>query len=275
MCKKSNFIFLRLISALSPDYPSWWRYSQLTCGSCHFPLELWCQRGLALGQWATPVSFLSLYVRSFRLNNCPGPSGQPLCTEMLACSAGPWGLGDVIESCLPAQPTWTCLLWVVDTPPLLSDFLNWLCHLNMALSSPFDQVLIVVRSLSHVQLFANPWITTHQASLSFTLSWSLLKLMSVESVMPSSHLIFCCPLLLLPSIFPSIKTFSSVLVLCIRWPKYWTFSFSISPPNEYTELISFKIDSFDLLAVQGIHKSLLQHHSSKASVLQLSAFFIV
>ena len=185
------------------------------------------------------------------------------------------GHGDLVMSLSPA-----CLhnslghVYFGLLTPLLSDFLNWLCHLNMALSSLFNQVLIVVRSLSHVKLFVNSWITTHQASLSFTLSWSLLKLMSVESVMPCNHLIFCFPLLL-PSIFPSIKTFSSVLVLHIRWPKYWSFSFSISPPNEYTELISFKIDSFDLLAVQGTHKSLLRHHSSKASVLQLSAFFIV
>ena len=162
------------------------------------------------------MSFLSLYVRSFRLNNCPGPSGQPLCTEMLACSAGPWELGDVTESCLPAQPTPTCLLWVVDTPLLLSDFLNWLCHPHMALSSLFDQVLVVVGSLSHVQLFANPWITAHQASLSFTLSWSLLRLMSVESTMPSNHLILLCPLLFLPSVFPSISVFSSASTLHIR-----------------------------------------------------------
>ena len=104
-------------------------------------------------------------------------------------------------------------------------------------------------------------------------SWSLLKLMSIESVMPSNHLIFCCPLLLLPSIFPSIRVFSKESVLCIRWPKYWSFIFSISPSNEYSGLISFKIDWLDLLAVQGTLKSLLQHHSSKASSLQCSAFF--
>ena len=114
-----------------------------------------------------------------------------------------------------------------------------------------------------------------QASLSFTISRNLLKLMTIESVMPSNHLILCCPLLLLPSIFPSIRVFSDESALCIRGPKYWSFSFSISPSNEYSGLISFRIDWFDLLAVQGTLKSLLQHHSSKASFLHLSAFFMV
>ena len=112
-----------------------------------------------------------------------------------------------------------------------------------------------------------------QGSLSITNSRSLLKLMSIESVMPSNHIILCCPLLLLPSIFPSIKVFSNESVLRTRWPKYWSFSFSISPSNEYSGLITFKTDWFDFLAVQGILKSLLQHHSSKASILQWSAFF--
>ena len=123
-------------------------------------------------------------------------------------------------------------------------------------------------------LFVIPWTTAHQASLSFTTSWSLLKLMSTELVMPSDHLILCHPLLLLPSVFPRIRIFSNKLVLCIRYPKYWNFSFSTSPCNEYSELISFRIDWFDLLAVQGTLKSLLQHHSSKASVLRRSAFFM-
>ena len=119
-----------------------------------------------------------------------------------------------------------------------------------------------------------PWTAALQASLSITNSRSLLKLMSIESVMPSSHLILFCPLLLLPSVFPSIRVFSSESVLCIRWPKYWSFSFSISPSNEYSGLISFRIDWFDLLEVQGTLKSLLQHHSSKASILWHSAFFM-
>ena len=122
-----------------------------------------------------------------------------------------------------------------------------------------------VQLLSCVQLFATPWTAACQYSLSMTTSWSLLKLMSIESVMPSNHLILCCPLLLPPSIFPSISVFSNESALYIMWPKYWSFSFSVSPSNEYSGLISFKIDSSDLLAVQGILKSLLQHHSSKAS----------
>ena len=120
----------------------------------------------------------------------------------------------------------------------------------------------------------DPWIAARQASLSINNSQSLLKFMSIESVMPSSHLIFCHPLLL-PSIFPSIRVFSNESVLCIRWPKYWDFSFSINPSNEYSGLISFRMHWLDLLAVQGTLKSLLQHHSSKASILQCSAFFIV
>ena len=120
-----------------------------------------------------------------------------------------------------------------------------------------------------------PWTVAHQASLSITISWSLLKLMSIESVMPSNHLILCHPLLLLPSLFPIIRIFSMSQVFHIRWPKYWHFSFSISPSNEYSGPISFRIDWLDLLAVQGTLRSLLQHHSSKASILCHSAFFIV
>ena len=120
-----------------------------------------------------------------------------------------------------------------------------------------------------------PWTAAHQASLSITNSQSLLKLMSIESVMPSNHPILCRPLLLLLSIFPSIKIFSNESVLCIRWPKYWSFSYSISPSNEHSGLISFRMDWLDLLAVQGTLKSLLQHHSSKTSILPHSAFFIV
>ena len=120
-----------------------------------------------------------------------------------------------------------------------------------------------------------PWTVARQASLSITNSKSLLKLMFIESVMPSNHLILCHPLLLLPSIFPSIRVSSSESVLHIRWSKYWSFSFSISPSNEYSGLISFRMNWLDLLAVQGTLKSLLQHHSSKASILRLSAFFIV
>ena len=132
-----------------------------------------------------------------------------------------------------------------------------------------------VQSLSHVWLFATPWITARQASRSITNSRSSPKLTSIESVMPSSHLILCCPLLLLPPIPPSIRVFSNESTLRMRWPKYWSFSFSISPSKEHPGLISFRMDWLDLLAVQGTLKSLLQHHSSKASILQCSAFFTV
>ena len=131
-----------------------------------------------------------------------------------------------------------------------------------------------MKSLSRVRLLATPWTAALHASLSITNSWSSLKLMSIESVMPSNHLILCCPLLLF-SIFPSIGVFSNESVLRIKWLRYWSFSFSISPSNEHSDLISFRMDWLDLLAVQRTLKSLLQHHSSKASILRCSAFFIV
>ena len=132
-----------------------------------------------------------------------------------------------------------------------------------------------VQLLSHSRLFANPWTSVCQASLSITNSWSLFKLMSIQSVMPSNHLILYCPLLLLPSILPRTRVFSNESVIRISWPKYWSFSFTISPSNEYSGLISFRMDWLDLFAIQGTLKSLLQHHSSKASILLHSAFFIV
>ena len=132
-----------------------------------------------------------------------------------------------------------------------------------------------VQSLSHVRLFATPWIAACQTSQSITNSRSPLKPMSIESVMPCDHFILCRPLLFLPSIFPSITVFSNESVLRIRWPNYWNFSFNISPSNEHPGLISFRMDWLDLLAVQGTLKSLLQHHSSKASILLCSVFFIV
>ena len=128
---------------------------------------------------------------------------------------------------------------------------------------------------SPVQLFVTPCTDAHQAPLSITNSWSLFKLMSIKSVMPSNHLILCRPLFLLPLIFPSIRVFSNESIFLIRWPKYWSFSFNISPSNEYSGLISFRMDWLNLLAVQGTLRSLLQHHSSKASILWCSAFFIV
>ena len=136
-------------------------------------------------------------------------------------------------------------------------------------------IVVVVQSLSHVQLFATSWTMVCQAPLSFTISQSLLKLMSIESMVPSNHLILCHPLFLLPSIFPSIGVFSNEFTLHIRWPKYWSLHFSISPSSEYSELIFYSTDLFDLLAVQRTLKSPLQHHNSKASILGCSAFFMV
>ena len=135
-------------------------------------------------------------------------------------------------------------------------------------------VVAIVQLLSCVWLFATTWTVAHQASLSFTVFWGLLKLMSIESVMPSKHLILCCPLLFLPSIFPSIRVFSSESALHIRWPNYLGFSFSTSLSNEYSGLISFRSDWFDLLAVQGTPKSLLQHHSSEGSILWPQPFLL-
>ena len=137
-----------------------------------------------------------------------------------------------------------------------------------------DYTIVTVQSLSHIQMLVIPWTAARQASLSFIITQSLLKIVSTKSVMPSNHSILCCPLLL-PSVFPSLRVFSKESVLQIRWPKYWSFSFSISPSNEYSGLISFRMDWLDLLAVQGTLKSLLQHHSLKASTLDCSAFFVV
>ena len=136
-------------------------------------------------------------------------------------------------------------------------------------------LVVVIQSLSHAWLFMTPWVAAGQASLSITNSQSLLKLMSTESVMPKNHLILCHPLLLMPLLFPCIRVFSNESVLCIRQPKYWSFSFSLSPSNEYSGLMSFSIDWFDLLAVQETLKSFLHHHSLKASIFQCSTFFMV
>ena len=149
------------------------------------------------------------------------------------------------------------------------------CYFPSGFCASYDLRSSVQFSRSVVSDSAAPWTAASQASLSFTNFWSLLKFMCIESVMPSYHLILCCPLFLLPSIFPSIRVFSNESVLCIRWPKYWSFSFSISPSNEYSALIFFRMDWLNPLAVQGTLKSLLQHHTSKASILGRSAFFLV
>ena len=172
-------------------------------------------------------------------------------------------------------------LWLIQILKKLFTYFNWRiialqccvgsCHTTTPISHQFSSVQL----LSQVRLFATPWTTAHQASLSITNSWSWPKLMSIESVMPSNYLILCCPLLLLPSIFLNIRVFSNESALHIRWSKYWSFSFNISPSNEHPGLMSFRMDWLDLLAVQGTLKSLVQHHSSKASILQCSAFFVV
>ena len=160
----------------------------------------------------------------------------------------------------PTADEWIRKLWYIHTMEFESVLRRWMKKW---------------KSLSGARLFATPWTAARQASLSVTNSQSLLKLMTIESVMPSKHLILCRPLLLLPSIFPSIRVFSNESVLPIRWPKHWSFSFIISPSSEHRGLISFRMDWLDLLAVQGTLKSLLQHHSSKASILWWSAFFMV
>ena len=172
------------------------------------------------------------------------------------------------------RKVWSLVLkWLTRVLP----FCLW-CWLSCKLIYAYfyHNILVVVQSLGNVWLFAAPWPVACQASLSFTISWSFLRLMSIESTIPSNHLILSCPLLLLPLIFPSIRVFSNELALYIRWLKYWSFSFSINHPcNLYTELISFRMDWCDLLAAQGTLKSLLQHHSSKASIHWHSAFFTV
>ena len=176
-------------------------------------------------------------------------------------------LDRVLKSRDITLPTKVCIVIAMVSPVVMNGFDSWTIKKRFQFSS--------VESLSHVRPFVTPWIAVHQVSLTVTNSQSLLKLMSIESVMPYNHLILCHPLLLLPSIIPSIRVFSNESVFRIRWPKYWSFSFSISPSNEYSGLISLRIDWLDLHAVQGTLKSLLQHHSSKASILQCSAFFIV
>ena len=163
------------------------------------------------------------------------------------------------------------LIWKRQSSPPITKCSGW----SLARWSVHPSQFSSVQSFSRVQLFVIPGTAARQASLSIANSLSLLKFMSIESVMPSNHLFLYCPLLLLPSIFPSIRVFPNESVLRIRWPKYWSFSFSTSPSNEHSGLISFRMDWLDLLAVQGTLKSLLQHHSWKASILQHSAFFIV
>ena len=164
-------------------------------------------------------------------------------------------------------PTKVCIVIAMVSPVVMNGFDSWTIKKRFQFSS--------VESLSHVRPFVTPWTAAHQASLSITYSQSLFKLMSIESVISSNHLILCHPLLLLHSIFPSTRVFSNESALHIRWPKHWSFSLNISSFNEHPGLISFRVDWLDLLAVQGTLKSLLQHRSSKASILWCSDFFIV
>ena len=164
------------------------------------------------------------------------------------------------------------VFWLLKSNFIYFLFFYFISFLNLILK--YQYMFSSFQSLSHVQLLATPWTAARQTSLSITNSWGPPKPMSIELVIASSHLILCHPLLLLPSIFPSIRIFSNESALHIRWPKYWSFSFNISPSNEHPGLISFRIDWLDLLAVLGTLKSLLQHHSSKSSILRCSAFFI-
>ena len=177
----------------------------------------------------------------------------------------------------PSSPTNWSQNKTLPLPPLaFSSSVQWTSHWFLSDRCPsIAYVSQSVQLLSHARFFVTPWIAAHQASLSITNSWSLLKHMSIKSVMPSSHLILCRPLLLLPPTPPSIRVFSNESALCMRWPKYWSFSFSISPSNGHPGLICFRMDWLGLLAVQGTLKSHLQHHSSKVSILRCSAFFIV
>ena len=184
-----------------------------------------------------------------------------------------WGLGQRQYQCVPQ--IWESLqIFVLHS---ICKFCIWLWRVegNGIGINLFWGILSSVQSLSHVRLFVTPWTAAHHSSLSITNSRTPPKPMSIESVMPSNHLILCRPLLLLPSIFPSIRVCSNESALRIRWPKYWSFSFNISPSNEHPGLISFRMHWLDLLAVQGTLKSLLQHHSSKSSILLCSDFFIV
>ena len=193
-------------------------------------------------------------------------------------------LGELLELVMDREAWRVAIHGVAKSRTWLSQWteLNWGTELNWSCINLFINISLTVgcfcqsvQLISHVLLFETPWTAAHQTSLSISNSQSLIKLISIKSVMPSNHLILCHPLLLLPTTFPSIRVFSNESVLCIRWPKYWSFSFSISSSNEFSGLISCRIDWLDLLAVQGNLKSVLQHHSSKASILQHSAFFIV
>ena len=189
----------------------------------------------------------------------------------------PWTTNSYYSLSLDSYSSYSWLLVIFCHNFLFLQFISKVYFINKLLIQSVACFISIssVQSLSHVQLFVTPWTAACQASLSITNSWSLFKLMSIRLVMLANHLILCCPLLFLPSIIPSIRVFSNESALRIRWPNYWSFSFSINPSNEHPGLISFRMDWLDLFAVQGTLKSLLQHHSSKAWILWHSAFFMV
>ena len=235
--------------------PRWWKIQLSVDPDPHYTLCFCC---------SVAESCLTLRPQGLHSPPCP-PLSPGLCSD--SCALSQWCYLTISSS---AAPFSFCL----QSFPALYTCYNAIAHAKwhthrLRDSSEAKHVHMCVR------VFATPWTAACQASLFITSSQKLLKLMSIELMIPSNHLILCCPLLLLLSIFPSIRVFSNVSVLCIRWPKYLSFSFSVSASNEYSALISFRIDWLNLLAVQGTLKSLLQHHSSKASILRHSAFFIV
>ena len=228
-------------SSVTQSCPTQWPYglqhARLLCPS---PTPRACSNSCPSSLWCHPTISSSVVPFSSCLPSFPASGSFP----MSQFASG----GQIIEASASASV-------------LPMNIHGWL---RLGLTGLISLLSSSDQSLSRVWLFVIPWTVACQASLSITNSWSLLKLMSIESVMPSNHLILCHPLLLPPSVFPSIRIFSNESVLCIRWPKYWSFSFNISPSKEYSGLISFRIDWLDLLAVQGTLKSLLQHHNSKA-----------
>ena len=245
-------------------WPHGLQYARLPCSS---PTPRACSNSCPSSQWCNPTISSSAVPFSSCLQSFP-VSESFLVSQFFASGGQSAGVS-ASTSVLPVN--------IQDRFPL--GLTGWIYLQGKGLTKVFSNNTVQFSSVqfSHsvISDSVTPWTAACQASLFITSSGSLLKLMSIELVMPSNHLILCCPFLLLPLIFPSIRVFSNESVLRIRWPKYWSFSFSISPSNEYSELISFRMDCLDLLAVQGTLKSLLQHHSSKAPILQCSAFFKV
>ena len=247
MATYSGVLAWRIPWTEEPGGYSPWGHSQTWLSECHTSYFNYIWLDLEVPNLGLITFFWSIYLNDFFWEAGVGrasPSAHPW-VSVKPCGSHCWSQGS--RRC-----------WTLEICEEMATQGEWV---------PMMALILAVQTISRVWLFATPQTAARQASLSFFIFWSLLKLMFIESVMPPNHLILCCPLLLLPLFFPSIRVFSNELVLCIRWPKYWSFSFSISPSNEYSGLISFRIDLFDLLAVQGTLKSLLQYHSSKASIL--------